>query len=177
VNFSLHHRVQTKDGAHPASYPMGTRCSFPGSKAAGLEADHSPPFGTAVKECMELYLHSSNTPSWHGVPLKKAQGQLYLYVYLTCVEKQKEGRNERWNRINPAVERQKEWVMIKFTLGLPSPLTKEPLVYTEYVLKRLQNHSGQRGKKIPKPLPEVSKLGPPVLNLSLSWLSSYTNCC
>jgi hypothetical protein len=32
---SLHHRVQTCSGAHPASYPMGTRCSFPGSKAAG----------------------------------------------------------------------------------------------------------------------------------------------
>jgi hypothetical protein len=34
ANFSLHHRVQTGSGAHPASYPMGTRCSFPGCKAA-----------------------------------------------------------------------------------------------------------------------------------------------
>jgi hypothetical protein len=34
-NFSLHHRVQTGSGAHPASYPMGTRGSFPGDKAAG----------------------------------------------------------------------------------------------------------------------------------------------
>jgi hypothetical protein len=34
-NFSLHHRVQTGSGAHPASYPMGTRDSFPGGKAAG----------------------------------------------------------------------------------------------------------------------------------------------
>jgi hypothetical protein len=34
-NFSLHHRVQNGSGAHPASYPMGTRGSFPGSKAAG----------------------------------------------------------------------------------------------------------------------------------------------
>jgi hypothetical protein len=34
-NFSLHHRVQTGSGAHPASYPMGNRGSFPGSKAAG----------------------------------------------------------------------------------------------------------------------------------------------
>jgi hypothetical protein len=33
--FSLHHRVQTGSGAHPASYPMGTRDSFPGSKVAG----------------------------------------------------------------------------------------------------------------------------------------------
>jgi hypothetical protein len=34
-SFSLHHRVQTGSGAHPASYPMGTRGSFPGGKAAG----------------------------------------------------------------------------------------------------------------------------------------------
>jgi hypothetical protein len=32
---SLHHRVQNGSGAHAASYPMGTRGSFPGSKAAG----------------------------------------------------------------------------------------------------------------------------------------------
>jgi hypothetical protein len=34
-NFSPHHRVQNGSGAHPASYPMGTRDSFPGGKAAG----------------------------------------------------------------------------------------------------------------------------------------------
>jgi hypothetical protein len=34
-NFSLHHRVQNGSGAHPDSYPMGTRGSFPGGKAAG----------------------------------------------------------------------------------------------------------------------------------------------
>jgi hypothetical protein len=33
-NFSLSHRVQNGSGAHPASYPMGTRGSFPGGKAA-----------------------------------------------------------------------------------------------------------------------------------------------
>jgi hypothetical protein len=33
-NFSLHHRVQNGSGAHSASYPMGTRGSFPGGKAA-----------------------------------------------------------------------------------------------------------------------------------------------
>jgi hypothetical protein len=35
-NFSLHHRVQNDSGAHPVSYPMGTRGSFPGGKAAGV---------------------------------------------------------------------------------------------------------------------------------------------
>jgi hypothetical protein len=29
------YRVQTGSGAHPASYPMGTRGSFPEGKAAG----------------------------------------------------------------------------------------------------------------------------------------------
>jgi len=34
-NFSPHHRVQTGSESHPASYPMFTRGSFPGGKAAG----------------------------------------------------------------------------------------------------------------------------------------------
>jgi len=34
-NFSVHLRFQTGSRAHPASYPMGTRSSNPGGKAAG----------------------------------------------------------------------------------------------------------------------------------------------
>jgi uncharacterized membrane protein YgcG len=34
-NFSLHHRVKTGSGAHPASYPTGTGGSYSGGKAAG----------------------------------------------------------------------------------------------------------------------------------------------
>jgi hypothetical protein len=34
--FPLHHRVQNGSGANPATYPMGTRGSFPGAKAAGV---------------------------------------------------------------------------------------------------------------------------------------------
>jgi hypothetical protein len=67
-NFSLH-RVQSGSGAHPASYPMGTRGSFLRGKA-GSEADHSPPSSAEVKEWMELYHHSPNTPSWRGAQLK-----------------------------------------------------------------------------------------------------------
>jgi hypothetical protein len=33
-NFSLHHHVQNGSGAHPASYPKGTRGFFPGGKVA-----------------------------------------------------------------------------------------------------------------------------------------------
>jgi hypothetical protein len=32
-NVSLHHRVQNGPGAHPVSYPMGTRGYFPRCKA------------------------------------------------------------------------------------------------------------------------------------------------
>jgi hypothetical protein len=47
--FSLH-VVQTGSGAHPASYPMGTRGSSPGVKRPGREADHSPPASAEVKK-------------------------------------------------------------------------------------------------------------------------------
>jgi hypothetical protein len=34
---------------HPASYPLGTRNSFPGGMRPGREADHSPPSSAEVK--------------------------------------------------------------------------------------------------------------------------------
>jgi len=37
------------------------------------------PSSAEVKECVELYLHSPMR--LHGVVLRKAQGQLYLYLY------------------------------------------------------------------------------------------------
>jgi hypothetical protein len=52
-NFYLHHRVQNGSGAHPASYPMGTRGSF-----LGRESDHSLTSSAEVKERVEIYLHS-----------------------------------------------------------------------------------------------------------------------
>jgi hypothetical protein len=81
-NLSLHHRVQNGSGAHPASYPMGTRGSFPADKEAG-----------SVKLTIHLHLVPMskmrgaipplpNTPSWRGAQLKKAQGQLYLFRIL-----------------------------------------------------------------------------------------------
>jgi hypothetical protein len=50
-----------------------------GVKRPGREADHSPPSSAEVKEWVELYLHSFNTPSWRGAQFEKTQGQLYLY--------------------------------------------------------------------------------------------------
>jgi len=52
-------------GAHPASYPVGSRGCFRGIKRPGREADLSPPSNAEVKEYVELYLHSPIRP--HGV--------------------------------------------------------------------------------------------------------------
>jgi hypothetical protein len=78
-NFSLHHRVQ-KATQNPIQWVPGALSLV--VKWPGHEADHSLPPNAEVKECVELYLHSPNTPSWRGAQLKKAQGQLYLYLYL-----------------------------------------------------------------------------------------------
>jgi hypothetical protein len=51
-----------------------------GVKRPAREADHSAPSGAEVEECVEMCLHSPNTPSWRGAQFKKTQGQLYLYL-------------------------------------------------------------------------------------------------
>jgi hypothetical protein len=82
-NSSPYHGVQTVFGAHPASYPMGNRGSFSVSKAAGAWSWPLNFIYCRGQECVDLYLHSPNTPSWNSAELKiKAQGQLYLYLFL-----------------------------------------------------------------------------------------------
>jgi hypothetical protein len=49
-DFSLLNIVQTCSGVHPTSYRMGIGGSFPGGKAAGREADLSPPAKVEVKK-------------------------------------------------------------------------------------------------------------------------------
>jgi hypothetical protein len=91
-SFSLHHHVQNSSGAHSVSCLMGTKVSFPGGKAAGREADHSPPSSAKVNEWVELYLNSPNKPSWCGTPLKHRDNftcTFYLYIdfilYECCI--------------------------------------------------------------------------------------------
>jgi hypothetical protein len=81
-NFSIHHRIQNGSGAHPPSYAMGIRGSFPGVKRPGREADHSTPSSAEVKECVELYLHSQYAFMTWGSVKRKAQVQVYLYYHL-----------------------------------------------------------------------------------------------
>jgi hypothetical protein len=64
-DFSSSLCVQTGSGAHPASCTMGTEGPFPGAKARpGRNADHSPPSSAEVEYVKELYLLSSQAPSW-----------------------------------------------------------------------------------------------------------------
>jgi len=51
---------------------MGTRGTSAGVNRQEREADHSPPSSAEIKEYVELYLHSPNTPSWRGAQLRKA---------------------------------------------------------------------------------------------------------
>jgi hypothetical protein len=55
---------------------MGTGGSFPGGKAAGAWS-WPPPSSAEVKECVELYFHSRNTPSWRGAQLEKHMDNLF----------------------------------------------------------------------------------------------------
>jgi hypothetical protein len=54
------------------------------TKRPGREADHSSPSSAEFKEWVELYIHSPNTPLWHGAQLK-ARGKLYLYICLFTI--------------------------------------------------------------------------------------------
>jgi hypothetical protein len=58
-----------------------------GVKWPGHEADHSPP-SSAVEECVELYLHSPNKPSWHGAQLKGSTGTTLPFTF-TLITKNK----------------------------------------------------------------------------------------
>jgi hypothetical protein len=78
-NFSLHHSVQTGSEAQPASYSMDNRCSFPGGKAAGREADHSPQSSAEVKNAWSCTF----IPQYAFMARcsVKAQGRLYLFTF------------------------------------------------------------------------------------------------
>jgi hypothetical protein len=57
---------------------------------SGREADHSPPSSAEVKEWVELYLHSSNTPSWRGAQREHRDNFTFTFtltsftLYILC---------------------------------------------------------------------------------------------
>jgi hypothetical protein len=64
-DFSLLHSAQDSSGAHPASYTMSTRGSYPGAKWLGHKADHSPPSSVEAKNGGAIPPH----PCLHGTVL------------------------------------------------------------------------------------------------------------
>jgi hypothetical protein len=52
-----------------------------GVKRPRREADHLPPSSAEVKECVELYLHSPNTPSWRGAQLKEKHRDNFTFTF------------------------------------------------------------------------------------------------
>jgi hypothetical protein len=52
--FSHRHRVQTGSGAHPASFPIGTGCSYTGSKSAAALGWPVTSLKYGAQECVEL---------------------------------------------------------------------------------------------------------------------------
>jgi hypothetical protein len=52
-----------------------------GLKRPGREADHSPPSSAEVKEWVELYLHSPDTPSWRGAQLKHRDNFTFTFTF------------------------------------------------------------------------------------------------
>jgi hypothetical protein len=67
----------------PSRLSNGYQGSFPGHKAAGREADLSPPSSAEVKERVELYFHFPNTPLWRGAQLKHRDNFTFLYFIFT----------------------------------------------------------------------------------------------
>jgi hypothetical protein len=64
-----------------------------GVKQPGSDANLSPPSSAEVKECMELYLHSPNTPSRCGSQLKNSPGTTlpFLYKNLSIIKWRQKG--------------------------------------------------------------------------------------
>jgi len=87
-----HHPSIDHTGAHPASYPMGTRSSYAGGKAVGSEPDHSPPSSPEVNNVSK---YTSAPPiRLHSVVLSyKHRDKFYLcfafeLIALTILDEQ-----------------------------------------------------------------------------------------
>jgi hypothetical protein len=79
-NFSLHHRVQNGSWAHTASYPMGTRGSFPGVKRPVREADH--PLHLVPRSKNEWSYSSTPPILFHGMVLSQSTGTTLPFLPL-----------------------------------------------------------------------------------------------
>jgi hypothetical protein len=98
----------------PSLLSNGYQGSFlGGKKAVGRETDHSPPSSAEIKVCVELYLHSPNTPSWRGAQLKQRDYFTFTftftfyslpYIYGTEIKCKNRVKNTGWGQ-----NRMKSW--------------------------------------------------------------------
>jgi hypothetical protein len=95
--FSLHHRVQDDSGTQPPIQWVPGALTL-GVKRPGREADHSPPSSVEVKECVELYLHSPNTPSWRGAQLKHGDAFTFTIIFTLRIKDRMGGEYSRHGR-------------------------------------------------------------------------------
>jgi hypothetical protein len=113
-----------------------------GVKWPGCEADHSPPSSVEVKECVDLYLHSPNTPSWRGARLKHTDFTFTLYE-----PKFHFGKSRNWTKL-------KYWSSVSIALGDwledRSSRVRFPAGAGNFsLLHRVQNGSGARSASHP----------------------------
>jgi hypothetical protein len=73
-NFSLHHHQPPFQWV-PGELSLGVN-------RPGREADHSPPSSAEVKQWVERYFHSPNTPSWRGAQLNHADNFTFTFTFI-----------------------------------------------------------------------------------------------
>jgi hypothetical protein len=79
-------KLRTKSDAYFVSYNQWVPGAlYLGVKRPGREADNSPLFSAEVKEWVELYLHSPNTPPWRGAQLKHRDNFTFTLFYVFFV--------------------------------------------------------------------------------------------
>jgi hypothetical protein len=82
-NFSLHYRIQNGSGTHPASYPIGTRGSFPGGKAAGPWSWPLISISCRAQRMSGTIPPLPNRPSWRDNQLKHRD--YFTFTFFPCV--------------------------------------------------------------------------------------------
>jgi len=81
LSHSDHYTTESRTALPPIQWVPG---SLPlRVKRPGREADHSPPSSAEVKEWVEQYVHSPNTPTWRGAQLKHRDNFTFLLKYVT----------------------------------------------------------------------------------------------
>jgi hypothetical protein len=93
MNFTSPQRYETC--THPL-FQWDLRALSMGVNLPGPEADHSPPSGAEVKEVVELYSHSPNTPSWCGAQLKH-RDKFTLFVLIFYILGQRKTKDSELN--------------------------------------------------------------------------------